>query len=193
MSVNSLPPTSSTSPLGRNRNFLSKFRSQLGQRNRSITDFYIEPDDPWRTYFPGDTIKGTVVLTAVRPVRITHLVLCLHGFVKVFKNAVASAEAAPDMGFLGPGRGRRGSEYLGNGLATLFEDEIVLCGDGRLKEGIYKFRFEMAFPPYTLPSTINVRFHLQLYTILLFLPKLMADGCTSSLNEERLPTCLRPL
>lgn len=156
MSLNS-SPTKPTSPShGRSRNFfLSKFRSQLGHRNRSITDFYIEPDDPWRTYSPGDSIKGTVVLTVVRPVRVTHLVICLHGFVKVFKNTVASAEVAPDIGFLGPGRGRRGSEYLGNGLATLFEDEVVLCGEGRLKEGIYKFRFDMLFPPYALPSSIT--------------------------------------
>ncbi|KAE8354532.1 hypothetical protein BDV28DRAFT_79386 [Aspergillus coremiiformis] len=156
MSVNSPPAQPSSSPLGRNRSsILSKFRSSLGQRNRSLTDFYIEPDDPWRSYFPGDVIKGTVVVTVSRPVRITHLVVCLHGFVKVFKNTVPSGETAPDVGFLGPGRGRRGAEYLGNGLATLFEDEVVLCGEGRLKEGIYKFRFEMSFPPYALPSSIS--------------------------------------
>ncbi|KAE8392423.1 hypothetical protein BDV23DRAFT_151208 [Aspergillus alliaceus] len=156
MSVNSPPAQPSSSPLGRNRSsLLSKFRSTLGQRSRSLTDFYIEPEDPWRSYFPGDVIKGNVVLTVSRPVRITHLVVCLHGFVKVFKNTVPSGETAPDVGFLGPGRGRRGAEYLGNGLATLFEDEVVLCGEGRLKEGIYKFRFEMSFPPYALPSSIS--------------------------------------
>ena len=170
MSVNPLPSQPS-SPLGRNRSSLfSKFRSQLGQRNRGITDYYIEPDDPWRSYFPGDVISGTVVLTVVRPVRITHLVVCLHGFVKVFKNTVPPGEMAPDLGFLGPGRGRRGPEYLGNGLSTLFEDEVVLCGDGRLKEGIYKFRFEMCFPPYALPSSINVRL-----TALLLVYVLMAS------------------
>ncbi|KAJ5500128.1 Arrestin-like N-terminal [Penicillium expansum] len=154
MSAN--PPTQPTLPASRNRNsLLSKFRSPLGQRNRGITDFYIDPDDPWRSYFPGDIIKGTVVVTVVRPVRITHIVVCLHGYVKVFKNAIPAGEATPDLGFLGPGRGRRGAEYLGNGLATLFEDEVVLCGDGRLKEGIYKFRFEMGLPPYALPSSIN--------------------------------------
>ncbi|KAL4941844.1 pH-response regulator protein palF/RIM8 [Aspergillus oleicola] len=156
MSVNPFPTQSSSSPLGRNRSsLLSKFRSQLGQRNRSITDFYIEPDDPWRSYFPGDAIKGTVVLTVVRPIRITHLVISLHGIVKVFKNNVPTGETPPDIGSLGPGRGRRGSEYLGDGVATLFEDEVVLCGEGRLKEGIYKFRFEMSFPPYALPSSIS--------------------------------------
>ncbi|CEJ55640.1 Putative PH response protein PalF [Penicillium brasilianum] len=155
--MSSLPPSkTSPSPVSRSRSsFLSKFRSPLGNRNRSITDFYIDPDDPWRSYFPGDVIKGTVIVTVVRPVRITHIVVCLHGYVKVFKNAVPAGEAAPDLGFLGPGRGRRGAEYMGNGLATLFEDEVVLCGDGRLKEGIYKFRFEMGLPPYALPSSLN--------------------------------------
>ncbi|KAL6234511.1 pH-response regulator protein palF/RIM8 [Aspergillus navahoensis] len=156
MSVNPLSAQTSTSPLSRNRSsLLSKFRTQLGQRNRAITDFYIEPDDPWRSYFPGDVIKGTVCLTVIRPVRITHLVISLHGIVKVFKNNVPAGETPPDVGSLGPGRGRRGAEYLGNGVATLFEDEVVLCGEGRLKEGIYKFRFEMSFPPYPLPSSIS--------------------------------------
>ncbi|KAL4817438.1 pH-response regulator protein palF/RIM8 [Aspergillus spinulosporus] len=156
MSVNPLSAQTSASPLSRNRSsLLSKFRTQLGQRNRAITDFYIEPDDPWRSYFPGDVIKGTVSLTVVRPVRITHLVISLHGIVKVFKNNVPAGETPPDVGSLGPGRGRRGAEYLGNGVATLFEDEVVLCGEGRLKEGIYKFRFEMSFPPYPLPSSIS--------------------------------------
>ncbi|KAJ5895061.1 hypothetical protein N7495_006752 [Penicillium taxi] len=154
--MSSNPPSNPTPLASRNRSFfLSKLRSPLGQRNRSITDYYIDLDDPWRSYFPGDTIKGTVIVTVVRPVRITHIVVCLHGCVKVFKNAVPAGEKNPDLGFLGPGRGRRGAEYMGNGLATLFEDEVVLCGDGRLKEGIYKFRFEMTLPPYALPSSIN--------------------------------------
>ena len=196
MSVNSLGAQPSSSSLGRNRSsLLSKFRSQLGQRNRGITDYYIEPDDPWRAYFPGDAIKGTVVLKVVRPVRITHLVVCLHGFVKVFKNTVPSGEAAPEVGFLGPGRGRRGAEYLGNGLATLFEDEVVLCGEGRLKEGIYKFRFEMGFPPYPLPSSINVRLSLSLSLSLVSLSVVSLCRLTireSSSNEAPFLICLRP-
>lgn len=97
-----------------------------------------------------------MVLTVVKPLRVTHLVVCLHGYVKVFKVTVAPGEINPEIGFLGPGRGRRTGEYVGNGLATLFEDESILCGDGRLKEGIYKFKFEFALPPYNLPSSLNV-------------------------------------
>jgi hypothetical protein len=154
----STTPTSSNGPGDTNTNgsILSKFTSRFGKHNRSISEFYIEPDDPWRTYSSGDLVKGTLVLTVTKPLRITHLVICLHGYVKVFKNAVAPGESAEDSGYLGPGRGRRGGEYLGNGFASLFEDEVVLCGDGRLKEGVYKFRFELCFPSHTLPSSIHV-------------------------------------
>ncbi|KAL1957535.1 hypothetical protein VTO42DRAFT_5761 [Malbranchea cinnamomea] len=145
---------SSTSPT-RSLSLISKFTNRFGNRNRSISDFHIEPDDPWKTYSPGDLVKGSVILTVTKPVRITHLVVCLHGYAKVFKNAVAPGEQAEDSGYLGPGRGRRGGEYRGNGFASLFEDEVVLCGEGRLKEGIYKFGFELCFPPYRLPSSIH--------------------------------------
>ncbi|PGH27023.1 hypothetical protein AJ80_01208 [Polytolypa hystricis UAMH7299] len=154
MSLDSLHVPSPTS-LSRNRSMLSKFTDRFSNRNRNISEFYIQPDDPWRSYFPGDVVNGSVVLTVVKPVRITHLVVCLHGYVKVFKNAVAPGDGTEDSGFLGPGRGRRDGEYLGNGFASLFEDEVVLCGDGRLKEGVYKFRFELELPPYRLPSSIN--------------------------------------
>jgi hypothetical protein len=155
MSSDPLSALSPTSPT-RNRRLLSKFTNHFGNRNRNISEFYIQPDDPWRSYSPGDVVKGMVILTVVKPIRITHLVVCLYGYVKVFKNEVAPRDGAEDWGFLGTGRGRRHSEYLGNGFASLFEDEVVLCGEGRLKEGIYKFKFELEFPPYGLPSSISV-------------------------------------
>lgn len=162
MSFDSAPDPAPTSPRSRNRSLFSKFTAPFNSRNRNISEFYVQPDDPWKTYSPGDVVKGSVVLTVVKPLRITHLVICLHGYVKVFKNPVASGDGAEDSGFLGPGRGRRGGEYLGDGFASLFEDEVVLCGDGRLKEGIYKFNFELAFPQDNLPTSINVRerFHV---------------------------------
>ncbi|KAH8700284.1 pH response protein PalF [Talaromyces proteolyticus] len=155
MSVQPLSgPSTAPSPSQRNK-WVDKLTSRFGNRNRNISEFYVQPDDPWRSYFPGDIINGTVVLTVVKPIRITHLVVCLHGYVKVFKNTILPGEASPEIGFLGPGRGRRAGEYMGNGFATLFEDELVLCGDGRLKQGIYKFKFELGLPPYNLPSSIN--------------------------------------
>lgn len=157
MSLESVPDPPPTSQRSKNRSLLSKFTAPFNNRNRNIFEFHIQPDDPWKTYSPGDVVKGSVVLAVVKPVRITHLVVCLHGYVKVFKNPVASGDGAEDSGFLGTGRGRRGGEYLGNGFASLFEDEVVLCGDGRLKEGIYRFNFELDFPQDNLPTSINVR------------------------------------
>ncbi|OKL56666.1 pH-response regulator protein palF/RIM8 [Talaromyces atroroseus] len=154
MSVEPLSGTPTVPSAPRNR-WVNKLASRFHNRNKNISEFYVQPDDPWRAYFPGDAIKGTVVLTVIKPVRVTHLVVCLHGYVKVFKVTVAPGDINPEIGFLGPGRGRRAGEYMGNGLATLFEDEVVLCGDGRLKEGIYKFKFELELPPYTLPSSLN--------------------------------------
>lgn len=169
----------------KHRSILSKFTNRFSNRNRNISEYYIQPDDPWRKYSPGEIVKGAVVLTVVKPVRITHLVVCLHGFAKVFKNPVAPGDNAEDSGFLGPGRGRRNGEYLGNGFASLFEDEVVLCGDGRLKEGIYKFRFELCFPPYNLPSSINVG---RPFPFLCCNRKLTRPSTFSSLNGELSPT-----
>ncbi|KLJ06140.1 hypothetical protein EMPG_10433 [Blastomyces silverae] len=148
-------PRPSTPSSARNRSIISKFTDRFSNRTKTISEFYIQLDEPYKAYFSGELVKGCVVLKVVKPVRITHLVLCLHGYVKVYKTAVAPGDALEESGFLGPGRGKRKGEYLGNGFASLFEDEIVLCGDGRLVEGIYKFKFEMAFPDYRLPSSIT--------------------------------------
>ncbi|KKY15051.1 putative ph response protein [Phaeomoniella chlamydospora] len=70
------PFLAATSPsiLPRGRSLLSRLTNPLASRSRNISEFYIELDDPWRSYGPGDTISGSVVLTVVKPVRITHLV-----------------------------------------------------------------------------------------------------------------------
>jgi Arrestin (or S-antigen), N-terminal domain len=164
MSVEPLSGSSTVPSSPRNR-WVNKLASRFHNRNKNISEFYVKPDDPWRAYFPGDAIKGTVILTVIKPVRVTHLVICLHGYVKVFKVTVAPGEINPEIGFLGPGRGRRAGEYMGNGLATLFEDEVVLCGDGRLKEGVYKFKFDLKLPPYSLPSSLNVGHILLVFVI----------------------------
>ena len=66
---------SSTVPPTRHRSILSKLTSRFGNRNRNISEFYVQPDDPWKSYHPGEIVKGAVVLTVVKPVRITHLVV----------------------------------------------------------------------------------------------------------------------
>ncbi len=46
-------------------------------------------------------------------------------------------------------------EYFGNGYARLFDEEVVLCGEGRVL-GEYQFRFGMVLPSKNLPSSIDV-------------------------------------
>jgi arrestin-related trafficking adapter 9 len=142
--------------ISRRSAILSRFTAPLANRNRNVAEFYVESDDPWKSYFPGETVKGCVVLTVSKPLPITHLVACLHGHARVYKNQVIPGDGLAPSGFLGPGRGNRGVEYLGNGFTSLFEDEVVLCGEGLLKKGIYKFKFELGFPPQGLPSSIDV-------------------------------------
>ena len=92
--------------------------------------------------------------------RITHLVLRLHGFVKVANRPRPPGESISydeALMALEKGRGRRGIEYFGNGFARLFEEETVLCGEGRVL-GQYEFRFEMVLPARGLPSAIDVSF-----------------------------------
>ena len=92
-----------------------------------------------------------------RPIRITHLVVCLHGFVKVFANAKLPTNiVSRDGGFLGGGAGKRGSEYFGNGFASLFENEVPLGGEGRLEVGSFEFEFDLEFPSAGLPSSVSV-------------------------------------
>ncbi len=142
--------------ISRRSAILSRFTAPLANRNRNVTEFHVEPDDPWKSYLPGETVRGCAVLTVSKPVPITHLVVCLHGHARVYKNQVIAGNGLATSGFLGPGRGSRGVEYLGNGFTSLFEDEVVLCGEGLLKKGVYKFKFELGFPQQGLPSSIDV-------------------------------------
>ena len=161
MTTLSYVPQSPSTP----RSIISRIASPFTTRARNIRstfDFDIETDEPYRQYFPGDVVKGSVCLTVHKPIRISHLVICLHGFVKVFRNAIAPGDGiSRDSAYLGTGRGKRGSEYFGNGFASIFEDEIVLCGDGKLNIGRYEFKFEIDLPLSGIPSSIDVsRFYM---------------------------------
>ena len=130
--------------------FLSK------QSNHVEQDIRLQ--EPFKQYYPGDIVKGAVHLSFAKPLRITHLVLRLHGFVKVISRAkLPGEEIRYDEKFLavGRGKGRRGTEYFGDGFAQLFEEENVLCGEGRVL-GQYEFHFEMVLPSRGLPSSIDV-------------------------------------
>ncbi|KAF2280919.1 uncharacterized protein EI97DRAFT_366554 [Westerdykella ornata] len=150
---------SASSPLSlasSGRSLLARLRSPLQSKTRHFADFYILPDDPHRQYAPGDVISGSVILKVVKPLRITHLVISLHGYAQVFKNPNAPGDAyRAYSSTIGSGKGRKGGGYFGNGFASLFEDEVVLCGEGRLAEGVYHFNFELEFPCKGLPSSID--------------------------------------
>lgn len=138
------------------RSLFSRLKSPLSSKSRNYTEFYIQSDDPHRQYAPGDIISGTVIIKIIKPLRITHLVVSLHGYAQVFKNPNAPGDAYKNYcATVGSGKGKKAGSYFGNGFVSLFEDEVVLCGEGRLSEGVYHFNFELEFPSKGLPSSID--------------------------------------
>ncbi|KAF2441137.1 hypothetical protein P171DRAFT_90348 [Karstenula rhodostoma CBS 690.94] len=149
-------PTVTSSPSVSGRSLLSRLRAPLKSKTRNFTEFYIQPDDPHRQYAPGDIISGSVVVKIIKPLRITHLVISLHGYAQVFKNPNSPGDAYKNYSTtVGSGKGKKAGSYFGNGFVSLFEDEAVLCGEGRLGEGVYHFNFELEFPSKGLPSSID--------------------------------------
>ncbi|TKA75216.1 hypothetical protein B0A55_05891 [Friedmanniomyces simplex] len=148
-------PSSLSSPLS-GRRIISRLASPFTSKSRAVADFYIEVDDPHKQYSPGDVVTGSVRLRVTKPTRVTHIVVSLHGFVQVYKNPGSPGEGfRANPGHVGTGSGKKSGEYFGNGFASLFEDEVVLCGDGRLADGSYQFNFELQFPDTDLPSSID--------------------------------------
>jgi hypothetical protein len=125
--------------------------------HRAIADFHIRPDEPFRKYAPGDFVRGSVVLAVVKPLRITHLVVALYGSVRVFRTAAESdrarAKAVPAQAPTGLASA---AVYHEAGQASLFQDEQVLAGDGRLEPQRYEFQFNLKFPRGPLPSSVVV-------------------------------------
>jgi hypothetical protein len=139
--------------------FFSRFALPLRSRARYVADFHIRPAEPHRKYGAGDQVQGAVVLTVVKPVRITHLVVSLHGYMRVYKGPSAPANEPiidPAEAFATSSRSSR-QKNLGNGCVRLFQDEQTLSGDGRLEPGKYEFNFNLLFPVTGLPSSIDVR------------------------------------
>ncbi|CAI4216421.1 unnamed protein product [Parascedosporium putredinis] len=124
---------------------------------RNSEDFHIRADEPHRTYSAGDHVQGAVILVVTKPFRITHLVVALHGFVRVWKGPSALDDRP-----IPSGTSR--DQLPPKGYASLFQDEQVLSGDGRLDVGRYEFKFDLVFPTKSdLPSSIDVRaYHLGL-------------------------------
>ena len=141
---------------------LSKLTGSFTTKQTPQIKQEIELDDPFKHFAPGELVTGAVLLEAIKPIRATHLVVRLHGLVKVVSHSKLPGEPIPyDEHLLNSAKGpksgkRRGGEYFGNGFARLFEEELVLCGDGRLS-GNYEFRFELRLPSTGMPSSIDVR------------------------------------
>ncbi|KAI2619549.1 hypothetical protein GGS26DRAFT_572632 [Hypomontagnella submonticulosa] len=133
----------------------SRLTSPLRSRTRNLADFHIRLQDPHRQYSAGDHIRGHVILSVVKPIRITHLTVALHGYVRVYKHAGAGAQLTPVNPAVISHERSRSLRYYGNGLASLFQDEQVLCGEGRLKPTRFEFEFDLIFPSKGLPSSID--------------------------------------
>ncbi|KAF6235768.1 hypothetical protein HO173_005963 [Letharia columbiana] len=136
---------------------LAKCTAPFHSKQRNPLEQDIRLDEPFRQYSSGDAVKGAVHMNVAKSQRITHLVIRLHGFVKVSNRAKLPGESISydeALMALEKGRGRRGIEYFGNGFARLFEKEIVLCGEGRVL-GQYEFRFEILLPSKGMPSGID--------------------------------------
>ncbi|KAL8764317.1 MAG: hypothetical protein Q9184_000022 [Pyrenodesmia sp. 2 TL-2023] len=136
---------------------LSRFNGPfVPKKPRNVSEYSIELDEPYKAFAPGDHIRGHVTLNVERPVRITHLTICLHGVVKVLKNGRIPGESTNRWrSYLASGQGKRGEAYFGNGLAALFKDEVVLAGDGCLTASSYRFNFDLELPAERLPSSID--------------------------------------
>jgi hypothetical protein len=155
MYSNGAEQTSSSKLVAGSKSILSKLTNPLRSRARNLADFHIQPFEPYRQYSPGDVVKGLVVLAVAKPVRITHLTVALHGFVRVLKSPAAAGEVITSEPAI-PVQNSRKSQYTGNGHASIFHDEVTLCGEGRLEAGIYEFEFNMQFPSRGLPTSIDV-------------------------------------
>ncbi|KAE9963558.1 hypothetical protein BLS_009177 [Venturia inaequalis] len=146
---------SSPSPSSK-RSLLSRLKAPFGPKARHVAEYYIQPDDPHRQYGPGDVITGSVVLKIIKAISVTHITVCLHGHAQVYKTPNTAGEGLKQYNAsLAAGKTKKSGGYYGNGFVSLFEDEIVLCGEGRLGEGTYQFNYELMFPKKSLPSSID--------------------------------------
>lgn len=139
--------------------FFSRFTLPLRSRARNIVDFHVRPAEPHRKYGAGDQVQGAVILTVVKPLRITHLVVSLYGYMCVHKGPnVPASESVIDPAELPsvPTRSSR-QKSPGSSYVKLFHDEQPLSGEGRLEPGRYEFNFNLLFPADGLPSSIDVR------------------------------------
>ncbi|OTB07646.1 hypothetical protein M426DRAFT_71704 [Hypoxylon sp. CI-4A] len=162
----------------------SRLTSPLRSRTRNLADFHIRLHEPHRQYSAGDHVRGHVILSVVKPIRITHLTVALHGFVRVYKHAGAGAQPGPVNPAIISHDRNRNVRYFGNGLASLFQDEQVLCGEGRLKPTRFEFEFDLIFPSKGLPSSIDFERGTISYMVTATLTRPASISATSSCETK---------
>ncbi|KAI1465805.1 uncharacterized protein F4812DRAFT_113032 [Daldinia caldariorum] len=162
----------------------SRLTSPLRSRTRNLADFHIRLQEPHRQYSAGDHVKGHVILSVVKPIRITHLTVALHGYVRVYKHAGAAAQLTPVNPAVVSHERSKSVRYCGNGLASLFQDEQVLCGEGRLKPTRFEFEFDLIFPSKGLPSSIDFERGTISYMVTATLTRPTSIAATSSCETK---------
>ncbi|KAK6067589.1 ph response protein [Seiridium cupressi] len=150
-------------------------------RNRNLAEFYVRVDSPHRQYSAGDHVTGSVIVSSIKPIRVTHLTVCLHGYVRVFKNAAQVNASNPAIALTG---GAGNFRYFGNGHAQLFQDEQVLCGEGRLDPRRWEFNFDLLFPAEGLPSSIDFERGTIAYVITATLTRPTSIAPTTSADRK---------
>lgn len=128
-------------------NALNRLRPARSTR-KVISEYYIRLNEPHRQYSPGDLVKGSVILTTEKDLRVTHLVVNLVGQVKLFGVAAYNLSGKKKTAnYTGP------EEFEGG--IILCRDQQVLCGEGRLDAGVYEFGFVMELTGKGLPSSLD--------------------------------------
>ncbi|KAF8422971.1 hypothetical protein EV426DRAFT_154848 [Tirmania nivea] len=128
-------------------NALNKLRPPRSTR-KVISEYYIRLNEPHREYSPGDLVKGSVILTTEKDLRVTHLVVNLVGRVDLFEVATYNLSGKKKtVNYTGP------VEFEGG--VILCRDQQVLCGEGRLDAGVYEFGFVMELTGKGLPSSLD--------------------------------------
>ncbi|KAF8538478.1 hypothetical protein BDD12DRAFT_917680 [Trichophaea hybrida] len=181
---------SSTCSLIRSLRSKASFLPLRPSRRRAVTDFSIELDDPHRVYSPTDIITGYVCVTVERALAVTHLTASLVGSVNVCTSTREAGSRKHGNGnwSIGLDGRRTGNCAAGYGNFNICWDEMVLCGEGRLEPGVYKFGFELVFCKLPgiagLPTSLDFEKGSISYTIIGTLTRPTAKQTTSSCSTK---------
>ena len=154
-----MPKPGVDSDLEPRRGLLDRLRNPLTRPSRHILEFCIQADDPHRQYGPGQNVTGELWLRLAKAMDITHIVMTLHGFCQAYKSPNTPGDGYRNFNanMVRNKENRNAGGYYGNGFISLFEDEQVIMGSGRLeKMQNYRMGFELKFPQENLPSSIDV-------------------------------------